>query len=819
MLTAIAGLAGFVAFTEQMQLSGAQTTDLHDYDDLSPADHSIPTGNFLVKYQESSGLNFYSKGEVGIPPLVTKTIELDDGVRIAVVNGDIPHWMLDSEDYLVEPETIVSSLPVASGKFIAEDALQTPVPHRDNYGQRAGEDGQDGVRLDCGASEKVVLINLDTGTTPTHSEFSNAKGGSRVKWVSTTIAGYNGLDGHGHGTHTQSTTGGVKTGICPSVNIYSIQVLSNRGQGSMAGIIEGIVEAANFAKKNPTRKFVINISILGGYSQSLQAAISMGVATDNIVFIIAAGNSAIDGCFNGIALAAERTLAGISVQSMDRDGRLSYYSNYGGCSSGSARGRSVVGAAYIGGFVEYSGTSMAAPNQAGQVLELWERHLHLDNKEIVKLVKQLQVPGYGVCSGKALSPNVIGQSYLAPTPEFITLRDPDKRGASTYRNWVQGLQASEYPGAVNFFQFNLESSGNHAYKMTWASLTGAQISAAYGAQGYSPYQFYSKCSSIAAVQLKFNSFNEFIDTRCNNKNYRARKNNAQVCRQNRQALHTMQLFKDEKFSEMLVEYTSTEPFFINGARFEFIPKDLDTNFTIYNGKFRLHNSIVPGGPYSALNLDVRPGTEVILSKMQVYQNTQSPTLRPTMTPTISPTLISRVILDNFTTKKSHVVRDYTIPEGAWCIDFWAQQPKVKKGGFGLQLGAYDFKVANYPGARGFINKLVLNGVEMHSSRAPANLRANGFSPFNICYEPANPLGRILLLSNNAAEPFCASRSKKCSPYNQRPGNNPILWASAGDFNQALLFANSTLRVSATSPTLVKWRGEAPKTKKHGRLVG
>jgi subtilisin family serine protease len=53
------------------------------------------------------------------------------------------------------------------------------------------------------------------------------------------------------GTHTAALVGGVNAGVAKKVNIYGVKVLSNKGGGSNANVINGI-------------NFVVNQAVITG---------------------------------------------------------------------------------------------------------------------------------------------------------------------------------------------------------------------------------------------------------------------------------------------------------------------------------------------------------------------------------------------------------------------------------------------------------------------------------------------------------------------------------------------------------------------------
>lgn len=80
--------------------------------------------------------------------------------------------------------------------------------------------------------------------------------------------------------------GGNLYGVAHSVNIVSIRVLNGDGSGSISGIIKGLDYIAKRHTKDST--FVVNMSIGGGKSRSLDMAINNLVKRFGIHFVVAA---------------------------------------------------------------------------------------------------------------------------------------------------------------------------------------------------------------------------------------------------------------------------------------------------------------------------------------------------------------------------------------------------------------------------------------------------------------------------------------------------------------------------------------------------
>lgn len=193
---------------------------------------------------------------------------------------------------------------------------------------------------------------IDTGIRTTHTQF-----GGRAS-VGFDAVGGNGQDCNGHGTHVAGTVGSSTFGVAKGVILHAVRVLGCNGSGSNSGVIAGV----NWVRQNRIRPAVANMSLGGGPSAALDAAVNSAVAA-GVTFAVAAGNSNQNACNFSPARAANA----LTVGSTTRTDARSSFSNFGTCVDIFAPGSGITSTWSTSNTATntISGTSMASPHVAG----------------------------------------------------------------------------------------------------------------------------------------------------------------------------------------------------------------------------------------------------------------------------------------------------------------------------------------------------------------------------------------------------------------------------------------------------------------------
>ena len=200
----------------------------------------------------------------------------------------------------------------------------------------------------------VTAYVIDTGILTSHTQF-----GGRASVAFDAIGdGRNGIDCNGHGTHVSGTIGSSTYGVAKGVSLVAVRVLDCSGSGTNSGVIAGV----DWVRTNHVSPAVANMSLGGGLSSTLDAAIRNAIAS-GVTFAVAAGNDNADACTNSPGDVTEAIVVGATTST---DARASY-SDYGTCVDVFAPGSNITSTWYSSTTATntISGTSMATPHVTG----------------------------------------------------------------------------------------------------------------------------------------------------------------------------------------------------------------------------------------------------------------------------------------------------------------------------------------------------------------------------------------------------------------------------------------------------------------------
>ncbi|PMG51530.1 S8 family serine peptidase [Shewanella sp. 10N.286.52.B9] len=269
-----------------------------------------------------------------------------------------------------------------------------------NTGQTGGVSGADIDAVTAWdtttGSENVVIGVIDTGVDYNHPDLvanlwvnPNEIPGNGIdddnNGVIDDVNGFNAItgtgdpmDGNGHGTHVSGTIGaqgndGVGVvGVNWDVTIIGCKFLSDSGTGSTEAAIACIDYFTNLKVNHGVDVKATNNSWGGGgFSQALKDSIE-SAGDEGILFVAAAGNSAVDNDANPHYPSSYDSDVVLSIASTDHNDDMSSFSQWGLTSVDmGAPGSAILSTLPGNSYGTYSGTSMATPHITGAAALVW----------------------------------------------------------------------------------------------------------------------------------------------------------------------------------------------------------------------------------------------------------------------------------------------------------------------------------------------------------------------------------------------------------------------------------------------------------------
>lgn len=236
-------------------------------------------------------------------------------------------------------------------------------------------DATDAWDLTLGDSSIIVAV-IDTGIQTSHKDLGIFTSGYDF---------YNNDDSvydnpqDDHGTHVAGTIAATDNsigviGVAPNVSIMPIKFLGPNG-----GYTSDAIESIYYAKDNGAH--IINASWGGGgYSQALKDAIEFFEGP----FVAAAGNSGVNTDSTPHYPSSYDSSNIVSVASINENGNMSSFSNYGSISVDiGAPGESILSTYPRNKYATMSGTSMAAPHVSGVLALMKSSNMEATTDELI----------------------------------------------------------------------------------------------------------------------------------------------------------------------------------------------------------------------------------------------------------------------------------------------------------------------------------------------------------------------------------------------------------------------------------------------------
>ena len=300
------------------------------------------------------------------------------------------------------------------------------------------------------SGQGVTAYIIDTGINTAHREFS----GRASSGYSAISDGRGSSDCNGHGTHVAGTVGGETYGVAQDVDLVAVRVLDCQGSGSTSGVIAGVDwVTANHSSGAPA---VANMSLGGGISSALDAAVANSIS-DGVTYALAAGNdSGQDACQGSPG----RVAAGLTIGSSTSTDARSSFSNIGSCVDLFAPGSNITSAWHTSTTATntISGTSMATPHVAGAAALHLEANPSASPANVASALIANSTTG-ALTNVGTNSPNRLlhtGTGGTNPDP------DPEPTGCSTLPETESGSLSwggtAYHPGSSDYYY---SSGGTH----------------------------------------------------------------------------------------------------------------------------------------------------------------------------------------------------------------------------------------------------------------------------------------------------------------------------------------------------------------------
>lgn len=325
----------------------------------------------------------------------TELIQLKSGITISEASKVVENY--DFSEFS-EPNYVITETAISNDPNVNDGSTWGLLGNGSTPSNQFGSNATSAWSNGFTGSEKVYVVVIDGGIDYTHPDlagnmWTNELEANGIDGVDDDMNGYvddvHGYDfanGDGevndsvedfHGTHVAGTIGAVGgngigiAGVSWDVNLISAKFM-NFGSGSTAYAIQAIDYATELRTKKGLNVVATNNSWHGAGSRSLLAAIKRG-GDAGILFVAAAGN----GGFNNdnyesypssynCATSLRDWDCVVAVSAIDSSGNLSYFSQYGQRTVDiGAPGQDVLSTIPGGGYMEASGTSMAAPHVTG----------------------------------------------------------------------------------------------------------------------------------------------------------------------------------------------------------------------------------------------------------------------------------------------------------------------------------------------------------------------------------------------------------------------------------------------------------------------
>ena len=320
----------------------------------------IANKNYIVVFNKAAVVSAQAASSANLSAsAVVKTMAENVGAEYGVESEKSFAGAVSAAVYSLNSKQIEEMKVDQRIAYIEEDIRMSTVGVQENPEWGLDRIDQESSNLDDRyeypkSKRQVYAYVVDTGVRISHEEFE----GRAEHGIDTVSNDEDATDCNGHGTHVAGSIGGKTYGVSKDVKIVGVRVLDCGGSGS----VSNIVEAINWVIENRKDPAVVNMSLGGGTSKTLDNAIE-ALVRSGVTAVVAAGNDDKNACNYSPA----RVSDAITVGSIQKGDRRSSFSNYGDCVDIFAPGSRIKSSWYQNDSQTktISGTSMATPHVAG----------------------------------------------------------------------------------------------------------------------------------------------------------------------------------------------------------------------------------------------------------------------------------------------------------------------------------------------------------------------------------------------------------------------------------------------------------------------
>ena len=305
----------------------------------------------------------------------------------------------DTTDYIIEPEKVV----------YIPDEISATTATKLTWGIEAIKADKSAY---TGAEIKIAI--LDTGFDTNHPDFKERNMTTFSFVPDETVE-----DLHGHGTHCVGIAcgavnlNGLRYGVASGAHIYAGKVLSNRGSGAQAWVLDGMTWAANQGCRVLSMSLGSRVFPGQSYDIAYERAAQFARSKGTLI-VAAAGNESrrSENRFSPVGSPADCPSI-LAVGAIDSSRQIADFSNR----AINAHGLVDIAAPGVDVYSSWplparyhtlSGTSMATPHVAGIIALLCEKYPEASpemiSQKLTALAEKLEIPVEDVGAGLVIAP-------------------------------------------------------------------------------------------------------------------------------------------------------------------------------------------------------------------------------------------------------------------------------------------------------------------------------------------------------------------------------------------------------------------------------